>query len=153
MPVGLGVTATIEAILGAPATNDTAGFDTLFDGTETKIGEVTAVTGLGGTAQVINFTPLETGVIEKYLGSIDYNNTTIAFGKDFTDAGQVLLTSAFDGANARAVHSFRITTPEGHLYEFSGRVMSDVNDGFQPNEIVTGSCEIVRSSAGVITAA
>lgn len=131
----LGVTTTISGVVGAPASHDDTGFAAL---TYEKIGEVTALTTLGGSGQVVEFTNLETGEVEKFVGSINYGDTTVTFGKDFSDAGQTFLSDAFDGANARATCSFKLAFPSGKIYYFTAKVSTDTVDGFDPNTMMTG---------------
>jgi hypothetical protein len=131
----LGVTTTLSGVVGVPSTYDGTGYAAL---TFAKIGEVTGLTTLGGSGQVTEFIPLETGEVEKMVGSINYGDTTVTFGKDFTDAGQIFLAAAFDGASARQTCSFKLTFPSGKIFYFTAKVSSDTVDGFDPNTVMTG---------------
>lgn len=133
----LGVTTTLAGVVGEPATHDEAGF-TAVGMVYEELGEVTNLTTLGGSGTVTEFVNLKTGEVEKFVGSINYGDTTVTFGKDFADAGQTFLSDAFDGANARATCSFKLTFPSGKVYYFTAKVSSDMVDGFEPNTVMTG---------------
>lgn len=132
----LGVTTTLGGVVGAPATYDDTGFAAL---TYETIGDITSIGTLGGTGQVTEFINLATGLVEKFVGSINYGSCAVSFGKDFLDAGQAFIASAFDGADSRKTCSFVLTTPSGYKLYFTSKVTSDSYDGFEANTVVMGS--------------
>lgn len=132
----LGVTTTLAGVVGEPATYDSTGFEAL---TFETIGDITSIGALGGTGQVTEFINLATGIVEKFIGSINYGSAAVSFGKDFADAGQQFISDAFDGTNSRATCSFVITTPSGYSLYFTAKVSADSFDGFEPNTVVMGS--------------
>lgn len=132
----LGVTATLAGVVGEPATYDAAGFGALTFG---AIGDITSIGALGGTGQVTEFIDLATGLVKKFIGSINYGSCAVSFGKNFADTGQTFINTAFDGASARETCSFKLTTPSGYALYFTAKVSADTFDGFEPNTVVMGS--------------
>jgi hypothetical protein len=115
----ISVGLTLSIAVGAPATYDSAGFNAL---TYTVIVDAESVPTFGGTAQVPEFIPLATGIVDKGKGSINYGDTTIPLRRIITDAGQLALQSAFDGANKGVTHSIRMVHPTGGTIFFTAIV-------------------------------
>lgn len=112
MTISVGFTVSVAPAV--PATYDAAGYAAL---SWVTVLDAESVPTFGGTAQVPTFIPLATGVVDKGKGSIDYGDTTIPLRRQITDAGQVALQSAFDGANKDVTHSVRISHPtDGTIY-------------------------------------
>lgn len=110
----LSVGMTLSVAVGEPATYDSAGFEAL---SWTEITDVENVPEFGGSAEVAEFTPLASGVIDKGKGSINYGDTTIPIRRRITDVGQDMLQSGFDGTNRDEIHSVRLSHPShGNLY-------------------------------------
>lgn len=88
--------STVSIVEGAPATYTAAGYAAL---TYVKVGEITSLSAFGGTATVTTNIPLETGIVDKHIGSIDYGQLALTIAADSTDAGQDDLKAGFDGAD------------------------------------------------------
>ena len=126
MGVKTNIGTTAEIFLGRPATNDQAGVDALTGGA--FIGEVVSYSTFGGTATVLTHTPVDTGVINKAQGPIDYGNVDIQLGKDTVDAGQIALASGFDGANKGEDHTIVITESDGYREAFVCIITANTTD-------------------------
>lgn len=127
-----------------PATYDKAGFDAL---SYTEVGEVGSVPTFGGQAQVSEFTPIKTGVVNKRKGSINYGSSSVTIANVFSDAGQVMLKSAFDGAARDTVHSIKLVNSEIGAMYFTAIVTSyqyNVGDANQVTQAEV-SLELVNS--------
>lgn len=136
--VDISVGTTIAISLGAPTTYDTSGFGAK---SYTTIGEVTNIPDFGGSATVTEHIPLSTGVVNKLVGSINYGSMQIPLAK-LDDAGQAAVAAGFDGANARATHSFRITDPNGDFVYFTGKITSNMLSFGDANTVYNGSFTI-----------
>src|SRR5574343_1703245 len=91
-----GIVISISA--GIPLTYDAAGYaDT--DIAWTAIGQIEDHGSHGGTKQIIEFTPVDTGVVQKIAGSKNYGTKTMMLVSVPTDAGQVILAAAFESDN------------------------------------------------------
>lgn len=113
----IGSTIFVSATL--PATYDQAGYAAL---SWTKIGEVTDLGEFGGTYNEVTHTPLETGIVEKFKGSVNYGTLNVQTGRDPDDAGQAILIAAFASYNA---YAFKVVEQGGTVNYFAGRVMSN----------------------------
>ena len=110
----LSVGLTLSIALGAPATYDQAGYEAL---TYTVVGDVGSVPEFGGEAQVAEWIPVATGVVDKGVGSINYGSYVATFRKSLTDAGQIALAAGFDGANRGETYSVKLAHPSfGAIY-------------------------------------
>lgn len=110
--MGLSVGTQMHVAVGAPATYDIAGYEAK---DWIKVGDVENVPAFGGTAQVPEFIPLETGVVDKGKGSINYGASSVPLRRAVTDAGQVALQSLFDGANRDEIASVKFTDADGGI--------------------------------------
>jgi hypothetical protein len=119
--MGISVGFTLAVSVGAPATYDAAGFAAKV---WTVIGDVETIPDFGGTAQVPEFTPLATGIVDKAKGSINYGDFTAPLRRQLADAGQDLLQEGFDGANRNTVHSVRISHPTSGTLYFTAYISS-----------------------------
>lgn len=100
-----GAVIAISAELPPSGVYDAAGYaDTGIDWTD--IGKVETFGEHGLSAQIITFTPVDTGVTEKFKGSKDYGQMTLAVGHLPSDAGQDILAAAAESQNR---YSVRIT--------------------------------------------
>lgn len=139
--IDITVGTELHVALGEPATYDKAGFDGA-GLTYAEVGEVGAIPEFGGEAQVAEWTPVKTGEVNKRSGSINYGSTTIPLAQLYDDAGQDALLSGFDGANARAVHSFKIEkTGQGEMY-FTGIITGYKYNPGDANQISQASVMI-----------
>lgn len=135
--ITISVGTELHVVLGAPATYDEAGFAAL---TYTEVGEVGTIPTFGGQSQVSEFIPIKTGIVDKRVGSTNYGSSNLTIGNVFSDAGQVALKSAFDGANRGKVHSVKLVNAEIGTIYFTAVVTSyQINIG-DANTITT--CEV-----------
>ena len=100
-----GTTVAISASL--PATYDSSGYGATGI-TYTAIGNVEDVGEHGGTAQITEFTPVDTGIVQKIKGSINYGALNLMIGQVSSDAGQDIIDAAFASKNR---YSLKITYP------------------------------------------
>jgi hypothetical protein len=102
--------ATISISAALPATYDAAGYAST-DIIWTPIGKVENHGSHGGSKTVTKFTPVDTNTVEKVAGSIDYGTKSLTIGNLATDAGQLLLKTAFAASNTH--YSFRVVYSDG----------------------------------------
>ena len=95
-----GTTIAISASL--PATYDSSGYGATSI-TYTAVGNVEDVGEHGGTAQVTEFTPVDTGIVQKIKGSINYGALNLMIGQVSSDAGQDIIDAAFASKNRYSV--------------------------------------------------
>ena len=99
--------ATIAISASLPATYDASGYGASGI-TYTSIGSVEDFGEHGGTAQVSEFTPVDTGVVQKIKGSINYGALNIMAAQVSSDGGQDIIDAAFASRNR---YSVKITYP------------------------------------------
>lgn len=145
--VDISVGTTIALSVGAPATYDVSGFGAK---SYTTIGEVTNIPDFGGTATVTENIPLNTGIVNKLVGSINYGSMQIPYAK-VDDAGQAAVASGFDGANARQTHSFKITDPNGDFVYFTGKISANTLAYGDANTVHTGTFTVEVTNALIQT--
>ena len=146
--VALSVGTVVSVSAAQPATEDQIGYEAL---TWTVVGEVTDIGESGGTAQVTNFTPVASGVVNKRKGSIDYGTMALAIAMDTADAGQIILKAGFDGATRNTVHSFLIADPDsGDEGYFMGSISSFTTIRGDANTVMSHACNVERTSIKVV---
>jgi len=151
--VKIAVGTTISISLGKPATYDQNGFEAK---SYTEIGEVTTIPEFGGSATVATHVPLKTGEENVAVGTIAYAELSISLAKDYADDGQVAVASAFNGANSRKLHSFKISNPNIGTSYFTGYVTSnmtipnDANSFFGASFTVRQNAKEISFPAGVV---
>jgi hypothetical protein len=101
------VTTLIALSATRPVTFDAAGY-TDTDLTWTTIGEVETVGEHGPQAEVITFTSVNDGVVQKLKGSVNHGTMNLTIGHVPSDAGQILALAAMSSQNP---YSVRITYP------------------------------------------
>lgn len=101
---------------GVPATQDAAGYNAL---TYTVAGEVTDLGDLGKTYNTVTHNPVSSRRVQKIKGSYNNGTMTIKMGKDFSDAGQILMATARD---SDASFAFRLTLQNGKKMYYQGLV-------------------------------
>ena len=139
----LKVGTLLLASVAVPATEDAAGYGAL---TYTDVGYIEDPGEHGGEATVTNFTPVKTGVIDKLKGSIDYGSKDITMAAIGDDAGQSLLSGAFDGANKNAIVSIKTVDQEGNIDYFMCYVTRFRRQGGDANTVDMLSVQLaVRS--------
>lgn len=101
--------AVIALSAERPVTFDSAGYsDTGID--FTAIGHIEDHGSHGMQAQIIEFTPVDTAVVNKLKGSKNYGTKNLVIGYVPGDAGQILLETASESQNR---YSAKITYPLG----------------------------------------
>ena len=135
-PIG-SIGTTAEIFLGAPATYDESGIDGLSSGS--LIGSISNHGEYGGSANVETFTPVDTGIVDKAVGSINYGSYAMTIGKDPDDTGQAALKSGFDGDNSRKLHTIVITKPNNYREAFTGFVTSFTTNITSAGPFITGA--------------
>ena len=139
MAVTTSLGTVFSAVLGSPATYDSAGFDAL---SYTDVAEVADIGEFGGEGEILTHTPISTGIVNKLIGSIDYGTIALQMGRFIGDAGQTVLKDGFDGANKGATHSFKVEYIDGAIDYFTGIVTSFGS--------VVGSASSVRNASSNI---
>ena len=129
----------LSVVAGVPATYNESGFQAL---TFAGVGEVGDLGEFGGTREVVTFTPVDTGIVAKRPGSIDYGQMTLQIARDAADVGQIALQSALDGAEAGNLHSFELVDRNGDTLFFTGIVSSFTYNAGSANTIFGGSCTV-----------
>ena len=143
MTVSVSTGTKYAVVVGAPATEDDAGYAAL---TFVDIGEVTDLPEYGPDVTVVTHEPLATGVTEKYKGFINYGSLSVGLGRDSTDAGQLILSAGVDGASKNDIHSFRTTFPDGSIHYYQGGVFSYTTNAGSANSVVASTAKIEINS-------
>ena len=113
-----GIGGFLSASAAAPATYDDTGYAAL---TWTEIGEAEEIPEFGPAHDSVTFTPLKTGIVNKYHGALNYGSVTVPMALADGDAGQGILRAALA---SRDEISFRETRSDGSIRYISGKVMS-----------------------------
>lgn len=113
----------IEIAVGEPSTYDAAGFDAIVG--KQKVGSVTSYSEAGGTSGEDIFPDAETGVEHVVPTTRNYGSISMSIASNpELDAGQAILASAFDGADAGKTISYVMTLPDGRRRMGTGFVQS-----------------------------
>lgn len=128
--------STFSASASLPATYDASGYNAL---TYTAVGEVTDMGEVGREYNIVNHVPLGNRRVQKLKGSYNSGSITLQFGRDFSDAGQVLLATARDSDSQ---FSFRMVLQNGKKIYFTGVVTSLKTNVGSVDNITGGSCQI-----------
>jgi len=141
-----GIGGFLSASAAAPATYDAAGYVAL---SWTEIGELSELPEFGAAFSPNTFTPMKTGIVNKFHGELNYGSITVPLGYDSADAGQILLLAALASKNEI---SFRESRADGSIRYISGKVMSFVR-GQSVGSVNMASCNIEFTRADVEVAA
>ena len=141
---GIGGFMSVSA--ATPATFDAAGYVAL---TFTDVGEASEIPENGAAHAVVTFTPLKTGIDDKFHGALNYGSITIPMGYDSADAGQIILLAALASKDAI---SFRETRSDGTIRYIMGKVFSFTR-GQTVGSVNMASCMIEFTTADVEVAA
>ena len=141
---------TLSLVAGVPETFNDAGYADL---TYAAVGEVGDLGEFGGTREVVTFTPVDTGIVAKRPGSVDYGQMSLQIARDAADVGQIALQSAFDGSEAGNLHSFELVDRKGDTLFFTGSVSSFTYNAGSANTMFGGSCTIDLTSKPLPVAA
>lgn len=124
-----GATLAISATL--PDTYDSAGYSST-DMVYTVIGEVENYGNHGVTAQVVEFTPVDTATVNKAKGSKNYGTMSLMIGSVPGDSGQVILAAAAESNNH---YSAKLTYPDGEIHYLDVLVSKKENQDGSVNDI------------------
>lgn len=149
MAVTTSLGTIFSVVLGEPANYDVAGFAAL---TYAEVGEVADIGEFGGEGEVLTFTPIKTGIVNKLIGSIDYGSIAVQLGKIFGDAGQDVLKAGFDGAEKGKTHSFKVEYIDGGIEYFTGISTSFTSNVGSASSVRMGACNVALNNQ-VITVA
>lgn len=108
--------STLALSAGVPGTQDATGYNAL---TYTAAGEITDLGDLGKTYNTVTHSPVGNRRVQKIKGSYNNGTMTVKLGRDFTDAGQILMQAA---SNSDASYAFRLTLQNGKKMYFQGLV-------------------------------
>lgn len=136
MTVQTSAGSTLAITASAPATFDAAGYNAL---TYVNIGEITDLGELGREYALVNHSPLGDRRVKKFKGSYQSGSISLQFGKDFSDAGQILLTTASTNDNT---YTFRLTLQDGKKLYFTGMVMTAKVSVGSVDQITGGTSQI-----------
>jgi hypothetical protein len=141
-----GIGGFLSVSAAAPATFDASGYGAL---TWTDVGEASEVPAFGAAYSPVTFTPLKTGIVNKFHGELNYGSITVPLGYDSASAGQIILLAALASKNEI---SFRETRSDGTIRFISGKVMSFPR-GQSVGSVNMASCNIEFTRADVEVAA
>ena len=141
-----GIGGFLSVSAATPATFDAAGYVAL---TFTEVGEASEVPEFGAAYAANTFTPLKTGIVNKFHGELNYGSITVPLGYDSADAGQIILLAALASKNEI---SFRETRSDGTIRFISGKVMSFPR-GQSVGSVNMASCNIDFTRADIEVAA
>ena len=141
-----GIGGFLSVSAAAPTDFDAAGYAAL---TFTDVGELSEIPEFGAAHTPVTFTPLKTGIVNKFHGELNYGSITIPIGYDSADAGQIILDAALRSKDAI---SFRETRSDGTIRYIMGKVMSFPR-GQSVGSVNMASCNIEFTTADVEVAA
>jgi len=141
-----GIGGFLSVSAATPATFDAAGYVAL---TFTEVGEASEIPEFGAVHEVVRFTPLKTGIVNKFHGGKDFGSITIPMGLDTADAGQIILLAALA---SKAAISFRETRSDGSIRYVMGKVFSFPR-GQTVGSVNMANCNIEFTTADVEVAA
>jgi hypothetical protein len=141
-----GIGGFLSVSAAAPATYDASGYGAL---TWVDVGEASEIPEFGAAYSPVTFTPLKTGIVNKFHGELNYGSITVPLGYDSADAGQIILLAALVSKNEI---SFRETRSDGTIRFISGKVMSFPR-GQSVGSVNMASCNIEFTRADIEVAA
>lgn len=104
--------ATLAISANLPATYDAAGYSAS-NMVYTAVGQIENHGNHGVTANITEFTPVDTAVVTKIKGSKNYGTKSLVLGSIPSDAGQVILNAASESNNH---YSAQVTYPDGEVH-------------------------------------
>ncbi|WP_157057550.1 hypothetical protein [Loktanella sp. 3ANDIMAR09] len=146
MAITEGIGGFLSASAAAPATYDSTGYAAL---TWSDVTQASEIPEFGPEHSPVTFTPLKTGIVDKFHGELNYGSFTVPGALDADDAGQGILKAALASKDEI---SFRETRSDGSIRYFSGKVMS-FRTGQSVGSVVPFSCMIEVTRATVDVAA
>jgi len=139
-----GIGGFLSASAAAPATFDDVGYAAL---TWAAVGEASEIPEFGAEHSVVNFTPLKTGIVNKFHGELNYGSITVPMAADPADAGQVIIKGAI---TSKDEISFMETKSDGAIRYFSGKVMSyTAGQSVGSVNMASANIEITRATVEV----
>jgi len=120
----------------APATYDAAGYAAL-TWTSNEVGEVVNMGEFGSQFSLITQELLNSRIVKKFKGNINYGALQLELGRAPGDAGQVILLAALASDNS---YTFRVTLQDGTKQYFTGKVMSYTTNVGTSNQITAAAC-------------
>lgn len=106
----------------APATYNATGFGAL---TWSACGELSDLPAFGAEAALATHTPLQTGIVAKRRGSLNYGSVTLTMAASADDDGQAVLQAKGEaGAGSDASVSVKVELVNGEIQYFTAQVMS-----------------------------
>jgi hypothetical protein len=142
----VGRTLAISATL--PATYDESGYAATTI-TYTAIGELESIGAFGLVKDVLEFTPVGTGVVTKLAGKINYGSIAVVGAQMFADAGQDIVRTA---AGSTARYSLKLTNPDTSVVYLDVLVVKDEDQGGDVGAIHKVSYEFAICRAPVMVA-
>jgi hypothetical protein len=141
--------ATLAISANIPVTYDSSGYggsNVIF----TAVGSIENWGNHGVTGTIVEFTPVDTGVVNKMKGSKNYGSIGLVIGSIPGDAGQAILKLA---AESTAHYSAKLTYPDGEIHYLDVIVGKfEYQDG-AVNDVQKIACDLAVSRAPVIIAA
>ena len=114
-----------------PTTYDDDGTTGYPAGTWTEIAEVTSIGDFGPVFSLVTHEPLNSRVVDKNKGSVNYGSTTVAAARKESDTGQGMMDTAVDSDCPVAFKVAHNDLPceggTGTVEYFTGLVMSGVS--------------------------
>jgi len=139
MTVKTNIGVTVGVALGVPASYNEAGYSAM---TFEPCGSITNLGEIGGSAAVSSYDPMDSGIMQKLPGVVDYGSTTFEMAHDDDDAGQQDLADGFDGPNKGLEHSFALTDSTGAVVWFSSRIFSRTKNYGATGDVIQSSVDI-----------
>lgn len=123
MTVRTSAGTTLRVTSSAPATFDSAGYNTLFTASPVPalLGEITDLGEFGREFALVTHNPVGTRGTQKFKGSFNEGTMSLSLGLNTDDAGQIVMKAASLSDNN---FSFMVTTQSGDRYFFQAKVMS-----------------------------
>ncbi len=150
MTVRTSAGTTLRVTASAPATFNTAGYNTLFTTSPVPalVGEVTDLGEFGREYALVTHMPVGSRGTQKFKGSFNEGQISLSLGLDTDDAGQIIMKAASLSDND---YSFMVTTQNGDKYYFRAQIMSwKVGVGSVDSiTTATATLEITTNAAGV----
>jgi len=100
-----------------PATEDQAGYEAL---TFTQVGEVTDFGTIGAETNLVSYTPVDTAIVNKRKGSVNYGTESVSVVLDEDDPGQLIFEEAAESPN---LYSMKIEKSDGSARYYQALVM------------------------------
>lgn len=135
----IGTTFSVSATL--PATNDVAGYGALTFSGVTGVGSLGSI---GPSYEVVNFTDLADGVVQKAHGSLNYGDPELQYRAVNGDTGQGILLTALTNRTKIAVEVVRAS---GLIQYFQALVTSNPNTEASATTTDNRTCNIAITSA------